>query len=418
MTKTVIRSNLMRQAPSFLDGTILASVASPLLLLLLACQSAPDVKLIEGPRIAAKQSADPALAVDAATGDLLMTWVEGDSGGYRLMFARSTNEGVAWSEPVAVTASTDEIKPHAEASPRVVAARGVIGVFWPKQQHVPGRRFPASQMRFARSQDGGRTWSTPITLNDDTTSAPVGHTFHGATVVGDSSFIVAWLDSREIVEESHGEDTQHHEGSSYVFTARSNDLGTTWESRNQKYWANACPCCRVSLAPAGNDIIAAWRGHFEGDVRDIVTAPLTSNAQPQRAHADNWVFPGCPHSGPGLTVENNEVHLTWFTGAPDRMGVYYAQRGHEPVRVIGGAALPTAHPVVAVFDDKVIVAANVNAAGERALTVAEVNGSKVNLLDVPETDGADHPQLLRVGDRALLAWTQNGHVRLARVTID
>jgi hypothetical protein len=374
------------------------------------------VQIIEGPHITAKQSADPALAVDAATGDLLMSWVEGDSSGYRLMFARSSDEGARWSEATAVTTSTTEIKPHAEASPRLVSARGTIGIFWPKQEHIAGRRFPASHMRFARSQDGGRSWSAPITLNDDTTtSSPAGHTFHGATVVGDSSFVVAWLDSRQVVVGTHGNDGEHHEGSSFVFTARSNDLGATWESGNQKYWGNACPCCRVSLAAVGSDVIAAWRGHFEGDVRDIVTAPLTSNAQPQRTHADNWVFPGCPHSGPGVAVHNNQVHLAWFTGAPERMGVYYAQRGEAPVKVLGGAALPTAHPAVAVLDDKAIVAANVNSAGERVLTVAHVAGSKVKLVDVPETNGADHPQLVRLGDHVILAWTQNAQLRLARV---
>jgi hypothetical protein len=373
---------------------------------------------MEGPRITAKQSADPALALDAASGDLLVTWVEGDSNGYRLMFARSTDEGVNWSEPIAVTTSPDEVKPHAEASPRLVSARGAIGVFWPKQQHIAGRRFPASAMRFARSLDGGRTWSSPITLNDDTTSSPAGHTFHGATAVGDSAFVVAWLDSRQVVEESHGAEHQHHEGSSYVFSARSNDLGANWEPTNQKYWGKACPCCRVALAVAGSDVIAAWRGHFDGDVRDIVTAPLISTAQPERVYADNWVFPGCPHSGPGIDVANNNVHLAWFTGAPERMGVYYAKRGEEPVRVVGGGALPTAHPAVAAFDEQAIVAANVNGEGRRVLTVARVAGSDVKLVEVPDTEGADHPQLVRVGDHALVAWTQNGRFRLARVNLN
>jgi hypothetical protein len=374
---------------------------------------------VDGPRISGRQSADPAIVVDAASGDLLLSWVEGDSAGYRLMFARSNDGGASWSEATAVTTSLDEVKPHAEASPRMVSAQGVIGVFWPKQTHVPGRRFPASAMRFARSTDGGRTWSQPITINDDTTNAaPAGHTFHGATASG-NSFVVAWLDSRRIVQGMHGGDTAHHEGSSYVFSATSRDLGATWEPANRKFWGNACPCCRVSLAPAGDDILAAWRGHFEGDVRDIVTARLAADAQPERVHKDDWVFPGCPHSGPGLAVENGRAHVAWFTGAPGRMGVYYKQPNREPVRVLGGEQLPAGHPAVAAFGDDALVAVNLNAAGERVLTVARVSGENVALVEVPNTSGADHPQLARAGDgRAFLAWTQSSQLKLARVALN
>ena len=392
-----------------------------LAVLLAACNRTPSVALVEGPRITGKQSADPAIVVDQASGDLLLSWVEGDSAGYRLMFARSQDEGATWSDAVPVTTSLDEIKPHAEASPRLVSAHGVVGVFWPKQKHIAGRRFPASQMRFARSTDGGRTWSQPITINDDTTSAdPAGHTFHGATAHG-NSFVVAWLDSRRVVEGTHGAGVAHqeHEGSSFVFSATSRDLGATWEPANRKFWGNACPCCRVSLAPIGDDVLAAWRGHFEGDVRDVVTARLTADAQPERVHADGWVFPGCPHSGPGLAVENNRAHIAWFTGATGKMGVYYKQPDQEPVRVIGGEQLPTGHPVVAVLGDAAVVAVNLNPAGERVLSVARVSGEKVNLVEVPNTSGADHPQLVRVSDdRAVLAWTQNAQLRLARVAVD
>lgn len=387
-------------------------------LMVLACDRAPEVAVLEGPRIAARQSADPAFAVDSATGDLLLSWVEGDSAGYQLKFARSNDDGVSWSEPATVTTSLDEVKPHAEASPRLVAAKNVVGVFWPKQQHIPGRRFPASAMRFARSLDGGRTFQPAITLNDDTTATePAGHTFHGATVVGDSAFVVAWLDSRQVVQATHSAGAaQHHDGSSYVFSTASHDLGATWAPANRKFWGNACPCCRVSLAQAGDDVMAAWRGHFEGDIRDIVVARLAADTKPERVHADNWVFPGCPHSGPALAIDGEDVHVAWFTGAPGKMGVYYMKRGANPVRVLGGEQLPTGHPAIAIDDRDAIVAVNLNAAGARALTVARIRGDKVSLYEVPGSDGADHPQVVRIGNgRAVVAWTQNAKLRLANV---
>jgi hypothetical protein len=389
-------------------------------LLLAACSSSePEVTMLAGPASTATESTDAALAIDPGTGDVVMSWVEGDTSGYALKVARSTDGGATWSEPSAVTTSTGEVKPHAEAAPRLVAASGALGVFWSRQHHVPGRRFPASEMRFARSLDGGRAWSAPITLNDDTTGAPAGHTFHGATAVGDSTFVVAWLDSRQVVDSTHGAHLAHHEGSSYVFSTSSNDLGAHWQPANRKFWGNACPCCRVSLAPAADGVIAAWRGHFEGDVRDIVVAKLAEGERPERVHADNWVFPGCPHSGPGLAADGEDLHLAWFTGAPERMGVYYTRRGGEPVQIVGGQALPTGHPAVAPLADGAVVAVNLNSAGERVLSVAFVHAGSARVVEVPDTQGADHPQIVRIAnDQALIAWTQNARLRVARVTID
>ena len=399
------------------DGVVGRWGAMASLVMIAACDRAPSAQLLEGPRIIGKQSVDPALAIDPTNGDVLLSWVEGDSAGYQLSLARSTDGGVTWSEPVVVTTALNEVHPHAEASPRLVTAKNVVGVFWPKQQHIPGRRFPASAMRFARSTDGGHTFAPAITLNDDTiAAAPAGHTFHGATVVGDTSFVVAWLDSRQVVDTTHGVNMQHHEGSSYVFSTASHDLGATWAPANRKFWGNACPCCRVSLAPIGDDVMAAWRGHFEGDVRDIVVAKLATDAKPERVHADNWVFPGCPHSGPGLAIDGDDVHVAWFTGAPGKMGVYYMKQGGTPVRVLGGEQLPTGHPALALDGDDAIVVVNLNAAGARVLTVARIRGDKVSTFEVPHSDGADHPQVLRVADgRALVAWTQDGRLKIARV---
>jgi hypothetical protein len=46
----------------------------------------------------------------------------------------------------------------------------------------------------------------------------------------------------------------------------------------------ACPCCRISLAlQANGQVVAAWRQHFPGNVRDVVIA--TVSAEPWRAGA-------------------------------------------------------------------------------------------------------------------------------------
>ena len=51
------------------------------------------------------QRADPALAVDPATGDLLMTWTAGDSSAFGIYFARSGDGGSSWSAPASWSSS-------------------------------------------------------------------------------------------------------------------------------------------------------------------------------------------------------------------------------------------------------------------------------------------------------------------------
>lgn len=121
-------------------------------------------------------AADPSLAVDPRSGDWMMTWV----GNGNLWFARTSDRGANWSTPVRVTSTNDDVHPHGESSARlVVSPRGVLAAVWTNSIEVAGRQWPASNIRFARSTDGGTTWSRTITLNDDTTAAPGGHIFRG-----------------------------------------------------------------------------------------------------------------------------------------------------------------------------------------------------------------------------------------------
>ena len=402
-----------------------------ILALLAACdEAAPRIESVAAPKTAGSISADPALAVDSETGDVLMTWVAGDSTNYHVYFARSSDGGDNWSTPVRVTQLDNDVKPHGQASPRIVAAPGAIAVFWPNHIAVPGRRFAASHLRFSRSTDGGRTWEPTVTINDDTTSALAGHTFHGAVLVPPSTIAVAWLDSRSN-DSSHLTATESHEhaahdGDATIYMAVSKDLGASWSMNNTKLWGDACPCCRVSLAArADKKIVAAWRSHMSGDVRDPVVALVTDRpAPPVRVHADNWVFAGCPHTGPALNVSNEgAVQVAWYNGDAERGGIYYSESPADslafapPVQIVGGA-LPAAHPAVAVAGDKVFVAYDVDAAGTRVLSFARIADGRSRSVSLPDSDGADHPQIVAFPEGgALVAWTQkrgtSSEIRLA-----
>jgi hypothetical protein len=408
-------------------------------LLVAACRpAATGVEELAPPSVSG-QSADPVVAVDPGTGDLLLSWVAGDSSGWHLFFARSGDAGVTWSAPVRVTDREHDVHPHGESSPRLVAAPGVVALAWTNSVTAPGRKWPGSNIRFSRSTDSGRTWSPALTLNDDSAAAPAGHIFHGAAWSGDSGLVVAWMDERggaapgNTAEEGH---QGHHvetpeEPDATVYLASTGDLGRTW-APNLALWGAACPCCRVALArtPDGG-VLAAWRKHFAGDVRDVVVTPLsTHSGGGLRVHEDNWVYPGCPHTGPGAAVDaSGRRHVTWFNGKAGAVGVYYAraERGAafgDPTALVTARTLPTAHPRVAALPDGgTVVAWDVGADGKAALFVARVSpdGRPGRPVRVADSDGADHPEVAALGDgRAVVTWTERrdgrSAMRLARIT--
>jgi hypothetical protein len=384
-------------------------------------------------------SADPSIARDPAGGDLLLTWVGDDGSGWGLYFARSADQGDHWSNPVRVT-DTGEVKPHGEASPRLVAGPGgKLAVVWPRDVAVPGRQWPASAMRVARSVDGGRTWLGPVTVNDDTLAAPVGHNFQGVAWSGDSGLVAAWLDERGGPPAAHHHDRlatandSTSEPDATVYLARSPDFGRTWE-RNQATWGGACPCCRITLArQADGRVVAAWRQHFPGNVRDVVIAAVAPSAgAPVRVNQDGWVYPGCPHNGPGVAVgADGRRHVVWYTGAAGKAGLYYAALGADgrslapAVALVAGSTLPAVHgSVVALGGGHALAAFDAAADGRRGLGVSVLgaDGRVVGHSSVPESDGAVYPQLAVASPGSVVvAYTARTgelqELRLARVAL-
>lgn len=429
----------------------------------------PTLTALEFPELAGfAQAADPALAVDPASGELLVAFLaearveaDADAGGWNLWFSRVTADRRA-GPLVRVNDQAGEPVPHAEGSPRLVAFPGGAALLWNNSIKQEGRRFNASDLRFARSTDDGLRWSAAISLQDPVTPEAMprrANTFHGAAWDGKQGLVVAWLDGRERdarrlargvasglpeneaarTPERFSDDEDPHDGDATIFAAVSADLGASWGERNLRLEGRVCPCCRITLLPAADGTIhGAWREHFPGSQRDPVYRPLLRAgeplaAAPLRIHEDAWEFPGCPHSGPGLALDaQGTVHSAWYTGAPGRIGVWYARKRADqaefeaPLPVITGPLVGIAHPAIVVREDgSVVIAQNVSADGRRAivLTALDASGRQLWQVEAPDSEGSTHPQLALPGDgRVVVAWTQSRDgvesVRIAQLRED
>jgi hypothetical protein len=271
---------------------------------------------------------------------------------------------------------------------------------------VPGLRFPVSSLRFARSSDGGLTWSEPITVNSGERFA--AHNFH-ALHAGGGLVIATWLKNGP-------------EGAR-VAMARSFDDGVSFEPERGLPFGEACPCCRtaVAIGPAG-ELYVAWRGVEEGNVRDIFVARSEDHgetwSEPAKPRDDGWVFPACPHAGPDMVVDaRGRAHIAWWTGKEGEAGVYYARLddgkdtwSSKPM-LVGQTSRPS-HVQLIAGNEEVLVAWDDGLAPLPSVMVRRSADGGVTFDEAQSLSAAGEaarfPVLTRWGDSVSVAWSQWG----------
>lgn len=361
----------------------------------------------------------------APDGGRVVAWVSAPGGGSEgsLHFSVTPAGATAPLPTVQVTDPLGPIEAHGEAPPQLaVDSAGGLAVLYVVGKEIPGQRFPVSALRFIRSEDFGRTWSTPVTVTDGGKFGEFGaHNFHALTAGPDGTLLATWLDARQ--------------GKSGVWMSRSADGGRTWEANRPIYSDPTCPCCRTSAAVAGDGAIyVAWRAILPGDVRDIVVMKSADGGQswetPIRPREDGWVYPGCPHAGPSLRVDaEGRVHVAWWTGKPGEAGVYYARSDDggatftaQPMAV--GATSRPAHVQLGVSPGGVVVAwDDGQAETPRVLIRRSADaGATFAPTQVVSDEGpaATYPVLALFGDSLGVAWSQTTaeehHAKLAART--
>jgi hypothetical protein len=388
--------------------------------------------------VADDAAGNPTAAVDPRGGGGYVAWIASAEGALSVFLARVGADGRT-EAPVRVNDRPGDAAPHEQAPAQVAAGPdGAVYVLWQNNVKIAGRRFPASDLRFARSADGGRTFSPAITVNDDAGGIPSSHTFHDLAVAPDGAVWVSWIDSRakdaaraarppsaSAPAAGHG---HKHMGDddlppSEIRVAKSTDGGRTFGASLVVDTA-PCPGCRTSLAfgPDGA-VYLAWRKEYGGDVRDVVVARLGAGAAafsaPVRVHADAWVFPACPHTGPSLAVDaRGRVHVGWYTGKAERQGLWYARSDDAgrtfgaPVALVTGADVTPSQvalsarggEVLAAWDDRPVP-------GRRRIALARIDADG-EMVRVQGGEGRI-PSLEANCDAGLVAWHDRQTVRAA-----
>ena len=197
----------------------------------------------------------------------------------------------------------------------------------------------ANDLYLSVSRDRGATFDAPVKVNDDRVAADRG--MHSLEIDKAGRIFFAWLDERYLKTEKPAQATpengsgetkhSHAEPNREVYVAVSTDDGKTFAA-NKKIAANACPCCKTSLASAPDGrLYIAWRQVLDGEFRHIAVSSSAdggnSFAPPAIVSDDRWQISACPVSGAGLAVDSkNTLRVVWFTaGQAGTPGLYAAQ---------------------------------------------------------------------------------------------
>jgi hypothetical protein len=345
-----------------------------------------------------------------------------------VLVRRSEDQGESFGDAVKVNALPEYISASGETRPKILIAKnGDIYISYTQSLDTPY----AGNIRFSRSVDGGKTFSSPITVNDNLD--PITHRFEAMGINQRGQIYLAWLDKRDA--QAAIKKGEKYSGIS-VYYAMSDNGGKSFQA-NIKVADHSCECCRVTMAIDNTDTpVIVWRHIFGQNIRDHGMARLESRSKSsqlgepnkagnvQRVTFDNWHVEACPHHGPALSIANGVYHLAWFNHGVTRSGLFYSysidagktfstplnvgdssrQAGHAAVIGVG----KNIYLVWKEFDGEVSM---INAMRSR-----DGGTSWGRVQTVAQTrDMSDHPLLISNKDQVYLSWSSllEGHRLIA-----
>ncbi len=349
-------------------------------------------------------------AVFAADGHLWVAFVLDK----HVYVTRSSDEGASFAEPVRVNAEPEDAEFNGENRPKIVVAPdGTVMLSWTTKT---SSQF-TGEIRFSRSVDGGRSFETPRTINDD--GLHTGHRFDSLFLTESGKLYLTWIDKRDM--EATLARNEAYPGAAIYYTV-STDMGASFVP-NVRVSHNSCECCRIAMAPHGKDNVAIlWRQIFDDHIRDHAIAVLSPQglvSELSRATVDDWYIDACPHHGPSMVAaaEPGQYHISWFSAGNLHAGIHYARydlAADTPADLIKVDGTPGAgHPSLALHDGTLYL---VWKGFDGMSTPLQMMQSRDDgrSWSVPQTimttdKGSDHPLLITSSRGVFLSWSSEEH---------
>jgi hypothetical protein len=413
--------------------TILRSLSAAAALLCLAAAAPPLLPAAAGfPNVPGRANATPSIAAEGSL--VAVAWGATLAGKADVFAAVSRDGGASFGPAVLVNAVPGEARLNGEMPPRIALA-AVKGSSSPDIVVLWTARGAATEIKSARSRDGGKTFEAPVVLQSAGAAGDRGWPALALDRSGRAHAV--WLDHRGLAaaRAANGGRSGHQPGTAHDGVAMAQSSGIYYASpggsgaAERKIAKGVCYCCKTALAIGADDTIyAAWRHVYPGSFRDMAFTSSRDGgrtfAAPVRVAEDGWAIDACPDDGPAMAVDGNgAVHVVWPTvigGDRPEGAIFYAvtrdgQRFTPKVRVATLGGLKPSHPQIVVdARQRVFVAWDESSNGRQTAALREVrigaNGTASfgRTVTLSPAVGAIYPAVAAAGSRVMAAWSTGG----------
>jgi hypothetical protein len=208
----------------------------------------------------------------------------------------STDGGVTYGDAVKV-GTVDRLALGMRRGPRIAA--GGKSVVLTAVSHASGK------VLAWRTADRGRTWTGPVSVNDNA-AGTANEGLHALAGAPDGSLYCVWLDHRL-------------DRKNQIFGASSADGGATWSENRLIYQSpsgSVCECCHPAATfDREGKLFVMWRNSLNG-FRDMYLASSTdggkSFGQASKLGVGSWKLNACPMDGGYLAASpSGQVATIW-----------------------------------------------------------------------------------------------------------
>jgi len=366
-----------------------------------------DGKSCATPNILCAQTVTSAFAPN---GDLWRLW----SFKQGMYFEISKDDGAVFTQPIKVEIPAEDISARNENRPKI-AFDNYTGVYlsWAK----PREKKYTADVRFSYSNDYGRTFSKPITVNNDNLLA--GHSFNELLVTPEGDISIVWLDGRLSYQlRKQGKESN----GSALFLAEANIRKGNPIFSNQQLANGTCVCCRIAMDfnQQGN-LAILWRHIYGDNIREFALLTVNEQTTPIQVSHDHWYINGCPHHGGGISItDENRYHMVWFNQGDNGKGIFYAFSDDSGITLstplaIGQQAKQAGHPHLISNGHQIDIVWTQFDGKEHQLWHQQSldNGANFNQAKIlaTSTSGSDRPFLIKKKSANFVSWQRNkqGH---------
>lgn len=348
----------------------------------------------------------------APNGDLWRVWALQE----KIFFQISQDNGKTFLTTRQVNIPLEKISARNENRPKIAFDK-YDGVYlsWA----TPLEKKYTANVRFSYSNDYGKSFSKPVTVNND--NLQTGHSFNEMLVADNGDVQIVWLDSRLSYQlKKQGKKAN----GSALYYAKANPREGLTEFTNEQLANETCVCCRIAMdVNKQGELAILWRHIYGDNIREftLLTVKNDKNQEPIQISYDNWKIDGCPHQGGGISIDQeNRYHLVWFNLGDKGKGIFYASSIDQGKTLtkplsIGDLKAQAAHPHVMQNSNVVdIVWTQFNGIEHQLWHQQSMdNGITFNIAKQisKASSGSDRPFIIKKDNQNIVSWQRpkQGH---------